>query len=224
MAAKPEFDLYQYRSGDDIRFTVEYNLYDQYGTALRSTTVTQTGRAGTALVAKLTYELYSRAASADTRVERVGDAGVEDEMTITPRGRITEPVDVTIQSNSIDHDGFLVLLKPRIFSDSISGGNMNGWLDVGDTNEVSYVASPQVVWIVEDATGTGDFPESCDLDTHRSVLMSNPNSLRSTLTSGSSAPASLCGVTTAVTGSLVLTGQLAWLSLRTSCWTQHWPI
>ena len=123
VAAKPEFDLYRYRKGDDIGFTVEYNLYDQYGTALRSTTVTQTGRAGTALVAKLGYELYRRETLCPGMWE-TGDIVTVDESEMTKtRGRITEPVEDNDNTDSNSSDvGFLVLLKPHIFSDSISGG------------------------------------------------------------------------------------------------------
>ena len=160
VAAEPEFDLYRDRDGDDIRFTVEYNLYDQYGTALRNTKVSQTGRAGTTLEANLKYQLYSRRTSGATSVTMVPDTVVADDMTIT-RGRITEPVDLTVPLIYREDAGFLILLEPSIFSNSSSGDNMDD--DGDDPNEVNYVASPEVVWIVEDAASPGDFPESCNL-------------------------------------------------------------
>ena len=156
VSAIPEFDSYRYRSGDNIRFTVEYNLYDQYGTELRSTTVSQTGRAGTTLKARIAYDLYSRRSSTATSVINVPDTRKEGEMTIS-RGRITDSVEVTITSTYSSDDGFLIALRPLIFSAA------NEDDDGDDTDEINYVASPEIVWIVEDAAVPGDLPESCVL-------------------------------------------------------------
>ena len=156
VAAKPEFDLYQYRSGSNIRFTVEYNLYDQYGTELRSTSASQTGRTDTEVNARLAYDVYEVDGSGvSTTLENVAEKDI-----MISRGRITHPLSLSV-SDSLSSDHF-ILLQPSIFSDSVSGSNANN--DGQDPDEVIYIDSrdPGVgVWIVRDAASTRDLPGSC---------------------------------------------------------------
>ena len=165
VAAKPEFDLYQYRSGSNIRFTVEYNLYDQYGTELRSTTASQTGRGDTEVNARLAYDVYAVDENGGLNNARwVRAGGPESDITIS-RGRITHSLSLSV-SDSLSPDHF-ILLKPSIFSDSVSGLDADN--DGADTDEVTYIDSEDSgvgVWIVRDAASTRDFPDnnSCVAD------------------------------------------------------------
>ena len=60
VSAKPDFNLYQLASSDGtkVEFTVDYNLYDQYGNAVRGHTMRYTGRPHDVEVA-MTYRLYT---------------------------------------------------------------------------------------------------------------------------------------------------------------------
>ena len=150
VAAKPDFDLYQYRSSSNrVNFRVEYNLYDQYGNALRGTTSSQTGRDGP-LKAKLAYYLYTLDGSG---ASSIGSEPAVD-MAIT-RGRIVGTVDKIITPYEDNRDYF-VLLKPSVFSDTNDSGDF-------DEGEISYVDPGVVVWIVERAVN-GQELVTCDLE------------------------------------------------------------
>ena len=150
VAAIPEFDSYRYRSGANIRFIVEYNLYDQYGTALRSTTFSNTGRDGT-VTADLAYDVYKVASAGGTTTKTITDLGAAEDMTIT-RGRITHTANETITDTDAD---YFIVLRPRIFSDADGDSNNDG------ADDVNYVDSDVVAWIVEDAAGSDDLPADC---------------------------------------------------------------
>ena len=157
VTARPNFDLYRQRSsGNRIKFSVGYDLYDQFGNALRGIGPSQTGRDGTKLKARLAYDLYSvRRLDSGGAVE-IHD-GAEKKMTTIARGRATDSVDVTIAEGFEDDAGFFVHLKPSIFTESDDD-------DTRETDEIRYGdPSGTVVWIVEDAVSNSKVPEACVL-------------------------------------------------------------
>ena len=159
VSVKPDFKLYQQRSGINIEFTVEYDLYDQYGEPLRGTSDRYTGRTDTDLTAKLEYRLFDvsppgAGATAYTIVESSltsGSAGMET-MDISRRS-LTADVEIEIPADDRTGKDFLVVVKPQIFSDK-GGDTANDALDDG---EIRYVDSEVVVWIVSDANDEDEF-------------------------------------------------------------------
>lgn len=155
VSAKPDFRLYQQKSGNKIEFTVEYDLYDQYGEPLRGTSDRYTGRTDTDLTANLDYQLYIalRPTGQDTEYDLAASslAAVTDKAMTISRRSITADVDIEIPSGERTDRDFLVVVKPEIFSDADND-------DVLDPGEIRYVASEEVVvWIVSDAKNENEF-------------------------------------------------------------------
>ena len=163
MTARPQFALYVRKSSSfRVSIPVEYGLYDQYGDSVSSTAASRTGREGTTLKGQLAFKLYSVERISDDVVGPIDNRNLEvpTDMTFS-RGRYTSSVSAEIPSGVQTHEGFLVVLKPTIFSDSNSdAGNDKDSLQ---PDEVRYAEDQVVVWIVEEATAAGDKPEACAL-------------------------------------------------------------
>ncbi len=164
VSAKPDFKLYQQRSGTKIEFTVEYDLFDQYGEPLRGTSDRYTGRTGTDLTAKLDYTLYKAPRPTGQGTEYVLAASSltaeEDETMTISRRSLTYDVDITIPVAEQTGNDFLVVVEPKIFSDR---GTSAGTDDTLDPGEIRYVASEKiVVWIVRDANDENEFEQLKD--------------------------------------------------------------
>ncbi len=161
MSARPQFDLYVRKSSSfRVGIPVEYGLYDQYGDTVSSTAASRTGREGTTLKGQLAFELYSvatiSAGSVTTTDE--GDLDTSEAMTFS-RGRYTSSVSAEVPVGDRAHEGFLVVLKPSIFSDSDTVDTK----DSLDTAEVRYAEDEVVVWIVDEATTAQDKLAECTL-------------------------------------------------------------
>ena len=76
------------------------------------------------------------------------------------RGRFTKSISEEIPEEDRSDDGFLVILKPSIFSDSNSDTGEDDSLQDG---EVRYAEDQVVVWVVEEATAAGDLLSGCTL-------------------------------------------------------------
>ena len=154
VTARPNFDFYQARNRTEIEFNVEYNLYDQYGTALRGHTSRFTGREGD-VKATLTFELYEAEIRTEdtfyTVTKQMLSGGDEDSPKVEIRsGRIRSTVKVA-NTTLEDDRGYLIRLIPAFFNDSNDNDTLDG-------REVKY-ASSEVVWIVENADNAEDLQE-----------------------------------------------------------------
>ncbi len=163
MSARPQFDLYVRKSSSfRVSIPVEYGLYDQYGDSVSSTAASRTGREGTTLKGQLAFKLYSvqTISSGDIITIDTRNLGAPQAMTFS-RGRYTSSVSAQIGLGDQTDQGFLVVLKPSIFSDSNSDTGADK--DSLNNDEVRYAEHEVVVWIVEEATAAGDKPTACAL-------------------------------------------------------------
>lgn len=146
VAAHPNFELYQRRDGDRIGFTVGYDLFDQYGGTLRGTDSRYTGRPDTDLAAQVSYRLYgAQLTQGDSiyTVEETPDAAGTSSVKISRRS-VTADVEIDIPSGLREGREFLVRVDAQVFSDADGDGDL-------DSNEVRYVDSREIVWIVRNA-------------------------------------------------------------------------
>lgn len=157
--ARPDFGLYQQRDGDKIEFTVGYDLVDQYGETLRGTDSRYTGRPDTELDATLSYRLYHAPVLQGGGSYIVGDifeAAGTPSININRRG-VEADIEIEIPSEYRDGHELLVKIDAQIFSDRDDDGKL-------DSNEVRYVDSDLIVWIVKDAHDEVEFDEIRDRD------------------------------------------------------------
>lgn len=163
VAAIPNFDFYQSRSsGGKIEFTVEYNLYDQYGTALRNLGFRNTGREGE-VKATPTFKLYEAVLAGDggsynVMPKQLGPSSKEMLKATISRGRIRSTLEV--EDSDLDPNiDYFILVNPNIFSDleETEEGALN-------PNEIRYASPEVIVWIVEDASDADDLVEREDFD------------------------------------------------------------
>ncbi len=166
VAARPNFDFYQSRSsGGKIEFTVEYNLYDQYGTALRNLDSRYTGREGE-VKATPTFELYQAilagdGGSYDVSRKQLDPSSKETLEATISRGRIRSTLEV--EESDLEPDRYyFILVDPKIFSNLGDGDTAN---DLLDPSEIRYASSEVIVWIVEDASDEDDLVEREDFHT-----------------------------------------------------------
>ena len=160
VTAQPEFNSYQLKSSSSrVSLQVRYQLYDQYGKELSGVTASRTGRPDTTARATLAYGFYSVPNLLSQNVTTLKGLGSDE--TISPSGgRFTKTVSEQIETDDRNHDGFFLVLKPTIFSDSDDDNN-----DTPDTNEVKYLKDDEVavvVWFVKEATKATDLPGSCE--------------------------------------------------------------
>ena len=162
VTARPQFELFLRKPRNDrINVPVEYGLYDQYGETVSSTSATRTGRTGTTLKGRLAYSLHSAATIAGQTVEPIDGRNLTDSEAMSfSRGRFTASASSEIPTNN-DDEGFLMVLKPTIFSDSNS--DTGGDVDSLQEDEVRYAEDEVVVWIVEEATLAENKVAECDL-------------------------------------------------------------
>ncbi len=173
VSAKPSFRLYQSAgTNKKVRFTVEYNLYDQYGNALRGHTSRYTGRQDD-VDEDLKYALCSVAERDSVHTATCG----ADTAPSTPswsRGRLRSTLETT--DPLPDGTEHFLLIKPNITS--------------GTSPNVIMYAQPQVVWVVKGATDhkefdllEGDsFAESADADLTDVDLYPDDNKFRTFFT------------------------------------------
>ncbi|MDE0120102.1 MAG: S-layer homology domain-containing protein [bacterium] len=149
VSAKPSFRLYQSAgTNDKVRFTVEYNLYDQYGNPLRGHTTRFTGRTKDVTSAPV-YTLYPVTLSGDTH-----DPGNAVPITVPPptwsRGRLR----ATLETDALTAPGNFILVEPNICSTGATSNQCEGGDQAPD--RINY-ADDQVVWVVTDATDDKQF-------------------------------------------------------------------
>ena len=157
VAARPDFELYQQRDGDKIEFIVKYDLVDQYGRTLRGTDSRYTGRPDTDVYATLSYQLYhapTPGVDGLYTVMATPNAEGTHSITINRRG-VTADIEIEIPSAYREGHEFLVKIDAQIFSDR-DGDNAL------DSNEVRYVDSDFIVWIVKNARNEREFDELQD--------------------------------------------------------------
>ena len=157
VAARPDFELYQQRDGDKIEFIVKYDLVDQYGRTLRGTDSRYTGRPDTDVYATLSYQLYhapTPGVDGLYTVMATPNAEGTHSSTISRRG-VTADIEIEIPSAYREGHEFLVKIHAQIFSDR-DGDNAL------DSNEVRYVDSDFIVWIVKNARNEREFDELQD--------------------------------------------------------------
>ncbi len=160
VTAQPNFDLYRLKSASNrVSFTVDYRLYNQYGNSVSSSN--RSGREGTTVRGNMKYGFYSVADVADGAMTEIvalsaGPAGPSDEKMGFSRGRLTTSITQAVAETYQDHEGFLVVLKPTIFSDSNDDRIL-------DPDEIRYAEDEVVVWIVNEATKASDLPMTCAL-------------------------------------------------------------
>ena len=166
VTARPQFELFVRRSsGFNVSVPVEYGLYDQYGDTVTSTSGTRTGRSGTTLKGQLAYELYSVATFTDGTgqvLEIDGNTRTldnSDDMAFS-RGRFTRSATAEIETGNRNDAGFLVILRPSIYSDSDTTGTTQNELEDA---ELRYADDYVVVWVVEEANVAGDLVSGCTL-------------------------------------------------------------
>jgi hypothetical protein len=148
VSAKPSFDFYQERNSDgEVRFTVEYNLYDQYGNALRGHTTRNTGRQHD-VSEDIGYERCTVTESENTHTPVcAADSGGSLSTPSWSRGRLRSTLETSVLADSAN-TGYFLLIEPSICTDD---GN-----DCSSGTQINY-ADDQVVWVVKDATGDDDF-------------------------------------------------------------------
>lgn len=152
VTARPDFELYRERDGDRIEFDLRYSLFDQYGDTLGGTTSRHTGRFNSELSANFAYRLYQApmvAGDGTYVVEPTPDASGTPKITIDRR-RVTGEIEIEIPPGVRDGYEFLVLVDAEVFSDRDGDDRL-------DSNEVRYVESRLVIWIVKDAASRQDF-------------------------------------------------------------------
>ena len=157
VAARPDFELYQQRDGDKIEFIVKYDLVDQYGRTLRGTDSRYTGRPDTDVYATLSYQFYhapTPGVDGLYTVMATPNAEGTHSITISRRG-VTADIEIEIPSAYREGHEFLVKIDAQIFSDR-DGDNAL------DSNEVRYVDSDFIVWIVKNARNEREFDELQD--------------------------------------------------------------
>lgn len=165
VTARPQFELFVRKPGNNrVSVPVEYGLYDQYGETISSTSATRTGRTGTTLKGLLAYSLHSAATIAGQTVVPIDTRNLTTSAAMSfSRGRFTASASSEIPSGN-DDEGFLMVLKPTIFSDHNTAGTRDELDEAGDANdEVRYAEDEVVVWVVEEATGAEDKVAVCDL-------------------------------------------------------------
>ncbi len=154
VAAQSDFESYQQRDGDKMEFTVEYDLLDQYGGTLRGTDSRHTGRPNTDLSATLEYQLYHAlipSGDGTYTVEETPNASGTPSIDINRRS-VTADIDIEIPSGFRDGYEFFVKIDAQIFSDRDSD-------DTLDSNEVRYVDTDLIVWLVKNARNEEEFDE-----------------------------------------------------------------
>ena len=151
VTARPDFDLYQHRSSDgDLEFTVQYTLYDQYGTELHGTTASYTGR-GDSVEAEISYTLHP--VTVNEKPNAPTTYSVQSATSHSPsvhksRGRFRIDVEETGLGSVSE---YLVVVDPDIYS--------------GDANDrITYEGDPVLVWIVENADDAEDYPADGELN------------------------------------------------------------
>ncbi|MCQ3805286.1 MAG: S-layer homology domain-containing protein [bacterium] len=149
VSAKPSFDLYQTRPSDGmVRFTVEYNLYDQYGNALRGDTTRYTGREEDVTAAPV-WRLYTM--TGDQYNPGAGTPGLKPESTLS-RGRLRFNLETSAPSKESE---YFILVKPNICSTSHEAATERCTEGDNAADRIDY-ADDQVVWVVKPA-GRDDF-------------------------------------------------------------------
>ncbi len=149
--ARPDFNSFQQRDGDKIEFTVGYDLVDQYGGTLRGTDSRYTGRPNTELEAKIRYQLYHAPSDGDGAY-MIGEAPLTagtPSIRINRRG-VRADIEIPIPSEYRVGYEFLVSVDVEVFSDRDGDA-------VLDANEVRYVDSRSIVWIVHTARDETEF-------------------------------------------------------------------
>lgn len=146
VSAKPSFDFYQERNSDEkVKFTVEYNLYDQYGNALRGHTTRYTGRQHN-VSQRIEYELCTVTESGNTHTPVcAADSGSLSSPSWS-RGRLRSTLETSV-INAADTEYFL-LIEPAICTVAEN--------DCSSGTPIEY-AEDQVVWVVKGASGDEDF-------------------------------------------------------------------
>ena len=145
VSAKPSFDFYQKRNTDNkVKFTVEFNLYDQYGNAIRGHETRYTGRQHNVREV-LASELYSVTESSNSwSTQKQSDP--TRTATSWSRGRLR----YTLESAPLGDPNYFILVKPTICS---TGADSGCPTDIATT--IQY-ADSQVVWVVKDAARDDD--------------------------------------------------------------------
>ena len=150
VSAKPSFRLYQYAGTDKkVSFTVEYDLYDQYGNPLRGHTTRYTGRE-TDVMSAPAYQLFT--VDSGNGNTHTPSAPVDAALAPTwSRGRFRSTLETDVLGDTTEH---FILVMPNICSTSTTGNPCA----TGDTadDKIDY-ADNQVVWVVEDATDDDQF-------------------------------------------------------------------
>ena len=159
VAAQPDFELYQHRNGDKIEFTVEYDLLDQYGGTLRGTGSRYTGRPDTDVYATLSYQLYhARVPDGDGIYTVTETSNAEGTLSININRRsVTADIEIEIPSEYRNGHEFLVKIDAQVFSDRDDDETL-------DSNEVRYVDSDLIVWLVKNARDEEEFDKLRDRD------------------------------------------------------------
>ena len=155
VSAKPSFRLYQYAQYADtngtVSFTVEYDLYDQYGNPLRGHTTRYTGRE-TEVTSAPVYQLATVAFAENTHT-----ATLENSVDLAPtwsRGRFRS----TLETNALRADNeYFILVKPNICSTSTTGNPCATGDSADNADDRIDYADEQVVWVVKDATDDDQF-------------------------------------------------------------------
>lgn len=159
VATPPAFDHYQRREGDRIELTVQFDLVDQYGAALRGTDPRYTGRPNTDVEAILTYHLYHAPAPGADRiytVREIPEARGTPSIKINRRG-VSADIEIDIPAAFREGHDFLVRIDAQVFSDGDDDDRL-------DSNEVRYVDGDLVVWIVNNARDEEEFDVIRDRD------------------------------------------------------------
>ncbi|MCQ3804853.1 MAG: S-layer homology domain-containing protein [bacterium] len=152
VAARPAFEPYQERDGNRIELKVEYDLVDQYGGTLRGTASRYTGRPDTDLYATVSYRLYHApvlTGGGTYTVTATPDAAGTSSIIITRRS-VTADVEIEIPPAYREGYEFLVAIDAQVFSDRDGD-------DTLDSNEVRYVDSGSIVWVVNNARNEEEF-------------------------------------------------------------------
>jgi hypothetical protein len=153
VVARPQFQMYQKRNGNRIDLTVEYSLLDQYGDTLRSTDSRHTGRFNTELSASFSYRLFHAPTVVGEGTYTVEATGTSGNPSITiDRREVSADIRIEIPSEFRDGHEFLVAVEAEVFSDRDDDGTL-------DSNEIRYVDSQAIVWIVRDATSESEFDQ-----------------------------------------------------------------
>ncbi len=158
VSAKPAFNLYQRANAqNEASFTVEFNLYDQYGNALRGLDTRYTGRVDSVYEA-LEYQVYEFRLADNVYTGQSGVA--EDSVTANFRqGRLRATVEATSLTAT---SGYVIEIKPNICSTGHATEAQRCTTDDTDTDKIDY-AENQVVWIVKDATSANDHSTATSL-------------------------------------------------------------